>query len=141
MKHTLRILLLVALSLCGSFTNAQTVVVVGAQSSATALTIEQAANIFLGKTSQLPGVGNAVVLDQSESQAIRDIFYTKVAGKSAAQVKSNWSRLVFSGKATSPIELSGSAEVKKVLAANPNSIGYLEKSDVDDSVKVLLSVD
>ena len=62
-------------------------------------------------------------------------------GKSTAQVKAAWSRLVFSGKATPPKELASSAEVKKFVAANPDAIGYIEKSAVDSTVKVVFSAD
>lgn len=120
---------------------AQVAVVVGAQSAASALSTEQAASLFLGKSDQLPGMGAAVLLDQPESVAVRELFYTKVTGKSAAQVKAAWSRLVFSGKATLPKEVANSAAVKKAVAASPNTVGYIEKSAVDSSVKVLLSVD
>lgn len=120
---------------------AQVAVVVGAQSAASALSTEQAASLFLGKSDQLPGIGAAVLLDQPESVAVRELFYTKVTGKSAAQVKAAWSRLVFSGKATLPKEVANSAAVKKAVAASPNTVGYIEKSAVDSSVKVLLSVD
>jgi ABC-type phosphate transport system substrate-binding protein len=48
---------------------------------------------------------------------------------------------VFSGKATPPKELGSAAEVKKFVAANPDAIGYIEKSAVDGSVKVVLTVD
>ncbi|MBK6998789.1 MAG: hypothetical protein IPH35_02040 [Rhodoferax sp.] len=120
---------------------AQVAVVVGANSAATALTTEQAAGLFLGKSEQLPGVGVALLLDQPESAPVRETFYTKVTGKSAAQVKAAWSRLMFSGKATPPKEIANSAAVKKLVASNPNTVGYIEKSAVDSSVKVLLSVD
>ena len=89
----------------------------------------------------MPGVGVALLLDQPESAAVRELFYTKVTGKSAAQVKAVWSRLVFSGKATPPKEIANSATVKKMVAANPNTVGYIEKSAIDSSVKVILTVD
>jgi ABC-type phosphate transport system substrate-binding protein len=130
------------LCLAGSTASwAQVAVVVGSKSTATALNAEQAAALFLGKSDQLPGVGVALLLDQPEASPTRELFYTKVAGKSAAQVKAAWSRLVFSGKGTPPKELSGSAEVKKLVAGNLNAVGYIEKSAVDASVKVLLSED
>lgn len=58
-----------------------------------------------------------------------------------AQVKALWSRLVFSGKGQPPKELADSASVKKAVAADPKVVGYIEKSAVDGSVKVLFSVD
>lgn len=120
---------------------AQVAVVVGAKSAAAAMSADDVSALFLGKSDQLPGVGVALLLDQAESNAVRDTFYSKVTGKSAAQVKAAWSRLVFSGKATPPKEVANSAEVKKLVATNANAVGYIEKSAVDGSVKVLLSMD
>lgn len=135
-------------TLCGlalaalSFTaQAQVAVVVNPKSAAASMTADQVAGIFLGKSATLPSGATAAPADQAEGAAVRDQFYTKVAGKQSAQVKAAWSRLVFSGKATPPKELGNSAEVKKFVAANPDAIGYIEKSAVDGSVKVVLTVD
>lgn len=141
MKHLTKTLVFAMGTLLAQAGAAQVAVVVGANSAATALTTEQAAGLFLGKSEQLPGVGVALLLDQPESAPVREAFYSKVTGKSAAQVKAAWSRLVFSGKATPPKEIANSAAVKKMVASNPNTVGYIEKSAVDSSVKVLLSVD
>lgn len=141
MKKIKNILLLASGLLLGQASMAQVAIVVGAQSAATPLSTEHASALFLGKADQLPGAGAVTLLDQPESAAVREHFYTKVTGKSAAQVKAAWARLVFSGKAALPKELASSAEVKKALASNPKAVGYIEKSAVDSSVKVLLSVD
>lgn len=132
--------LALALGLSG-LAQAQVAVVVNAKNPAASMTAEQVAAIFLGKTNTLPSGATAVPVDQPEAAAVRELFYSKVAGKQSAQVKAAWSRLVFSGKATPPKELSSSAEVKKFVAANPDAIGYVEKSAVDGSVKVVLSAD
>lgn len=139
MKH--RLLVLLSLALGAASAQAQIAVVAGAKSPAAALSAQQASDLFLGKSGQLPGAGNAVLVDQPESAAIREQFYSKVTGKSAAQVKAAWSRLVFSGKAQPPKEEPSSAEVKKFVAGNPDAVGYIEKSAVDASVKTLLSID
>jgi ABC-type phosphate transport system substrate-binding protein len=112
---------------------AEVVVVVGAKSPAATLSKEQASDIFLGKAT------NLTPLDQPESSALRDDFYSKVTGKSAAQAKSYWAKLSFTGKGTPPKEAQNSADIKKQVAENPNLIGYIEKAAVDSSVKVLLS--
>jgi len=141
MKKLNQVALSVGMFFLIGHSQAQVAVVVGAKSGATAMTAAQVADLFLGKSDQMAGQGTALLLDHPEGDALRDQFYTKVTGKSAAQVKAAWSRLVFSGKATPPKELANSSEVKKIVASNPNSIGYIEKSAVDSSVKVLLSVD
>lgn len=112
---------------------ADVVVVVGSGSSAGSLNKDQIADIFLGKSTSLTPI------DQPESSPLRDEFYTKVTGKSAAQAKSYWSKMAFTGKGTPPKEVANSAEVKKTLAGNPGLVGYIEKSAVDGSVKTLLT--
>jgi ABC-type phosphate transport system substrate-binding protein len=119
---------------------ADVVVIVSARSGATALTEDQAADIFLGKNTSLPGGGQAVPVDQSEGSAVRDQFYSKVTGKTASQLKAYWSKQIFSGKGQAPKEAGDSAAVKALVASNPNIIGYIDKSTADATVKVLLTV-
>lgn len=137
----IRVLMLAALSFAALAAQAQVAVVVGAKSPTAAMTADQVAGIFLGKSNTMPGGAAAAAADLPESAPLREQFYSKVTGKSAAQVKAGWSRLVFSGKATPPKELASAAEVKSFVAGNPDAIGYIEKSAVDGSVKVVLSVD
>ena len=120
---------------------AQVAVIVSPKSPLATMTADQVSAIFLGKSNTLPSGGTASPADLPDSAGTRELFYTKVTGKSAAQVKAAWSRLVFSGKATPPKELATSADVKKFVAANPDAIGYIEKSAVDSSVKVIFSAD
>ena len=121
--------------------HAEAVVVVSSKSSASALTKDQASEIFLGKLPTLPGAGQAVLVDQAEGSAVRNEFYSKVTGKSQPQMKAYWAKLICSGKGQPPKEASDSAAVKKLLAENPNMVGYIDKSAVDGSVKVLLNVE
>jgi ABC-type phosphate transport system substrate-binding protein len=139
--NRIKVFALLVLSVAAGAAQAQVAVVVGAKSATAAMTADQVAGIFLGKSNQLPGGAAAAAADLPESAAVREQFYTKVTGKSSAQVKAGWSRLVFSGKATPPKELGSTADVKSFVAANPDAIGYIEKSAVDGSVKVVLNVD
>jgi ABC-type phosphate transport system substrate-binding protein len=141
MKTTFKFLLLTASFLFAHTGFAQIAIVAGIKSTATVITRDQASALFLGKSTQLPGAGIPVLIDQVESVDARQIFYTKVTEKTPAQVKAVWSRLVFSGKGSPPKEVANSAEVKKLVNANPDAVGYIEKSAVDSSVKVLLSID
>ena len=98
------------------------------------MTKDQVADVFLGKNQSFTPV------DQVESAAVRGDFYKQATGRDAAQVKAAWSRLVFSGKAQPPRELSDAAAVKKAVAADPKAVGYIDKAAVDGSVKVVLSL-
>jgi ABC-type phosphate transport system substrate-binding protein len=130
--------LLVLLPLCCALT-AQAEVVVVAGKNVEAMSKDQVSDIFLGKATSLPGGGTAMPVDQPDSSPLRDEFYSKVTGKSASQAKSLWSKLAFTGKGTPPKEAGSSAEVKKAVAGTPGAIGYIEKSAVDDTVKVVFS--
>jgi ABC-type phosphate transport system substrate-binding protein len=136
--HSLAMAGLLALSQAAS---AQVAVIVNPKSPVAAMTQEQVAAIFLGKSATLPSGATAVPADLPEGSATHELFYSKAAGKTSAQVKATWARLTFSGKATPPKELGSAADVKKHVAANPDAIGYIEKSAVDGSVKVVLTVD
>lgn len=126
-----------ALALMGSISGhayAEVVVVVGAKNPSTSLTADQVSQIFLGKsTTHTP-------IDLAESNTLRSEFYKKATGKDAAQVKAVWSKLVFTGKATMPKEVGSSADVKRILSTDPNAIGYIEKSALDNSVKAVLTI-
>ena len=112
---------------------AEVVVVVNKAAAESSMTKEQVAQFFLGKSSSMTPI------DQAESSPIRAEFYKKVADKDAAQAKALWSKLVFTGKATMPKEVADHAAVKAAVAANPKAIGYIDKSAVDGSVKVVYS--
>jgi hypothetical protein len=98
------------------------------------LTKDQVADIFLGRSLQLKPV------DLLESSLEREDFYKKVTGRDVAQVRAVWARLIFTGRGKLPKELPDAAAVKKAVAADPNLVGYIQKSDVDSSVKVVFSL-
>jgi len=129
-----------ALCLVAAEAVADVVAVVSAKSPVTTtLSKSQVVDIFLGKASRFPDGSQAVPIDQVEGSAARDEFYLKFSGKSPAQLKAHWSKIIFTGRGQPPREVSNSIEVKKFLNENPNAIGYIEQSAVDGSVKVLLS--
>jgi len=113
---------------------AEVVVVVNPNAAETSLTKEQVAQYFLGKIDTLAPI------DQPESAAIRTEFYQKVANKDLAQTRALWAKLVFTGKAMPPREVASNADVKKAVAANPKAIGYIDKSAVDATVKVICTI-
>ena len=132
MRILSRALVFAGFALASAAASADVVVIVSAKNPAASMTADEIAGIYLGKSNALKPVDN--------TGAVRNDFYTKVAGKDEAQVKAIWSKLVFTGKATPPKELASSADVVKAVGADPSSIGYVEKSAVDSSVKVVFEV-
>lgn len=118
--------------------NANVVVVVSAKSAVSTLSKEQVTDIFLGKTTRFPDGAPAVPIDQLEGSAARDEFYATFAGKSPAQLKAHWTKIIFTGRGQPPKSVLNSVEARKLIAANPQAISYIERSAVDGSVKVLV---
>ena len=136
MKKLLSAVLVAAVAPCAW---ADVVVVVSAKSDVATLTSEQVSQIFLAKSTSLPGGGAAVPIAQDAGSAARNEFYSKVTGKDAAQLKAYWSQLLFSGKAQQPAHVADSAAVKKAVNEKAGGIGYIDKGAVDGTVKVVLS--
>jgi ABC-type phosphate transport system substrate-binding protein len=127
----------IALTSSSSVAKADVVAVVSAKSLITSLSMSQVADIFSGKASRFPNGVLAFPIDQTEGATVRDQFYSKVAGKSAAQIKAYWSKIIFTGRGQPPPIASNSVDMKKRVSENPGAIGYIDRSLVDESVRVV----
>jgi ABC-type phosphate transport system substrate-binding protein len=78
-----------------------------------------------------------VPLDQAEGSATREEFYLKFTGKSPAQVKAFWSKVIFTGRGRPPRALANDAAVVRALRDNPGAIGYVERDAVDATARIL----
>jgi ABC-type phosphate transport system substrate-binding protein len=118
------------------FAQAEIAVVVH-PSNASALDSSAISRIFLGKLKSFDGGGQAVPINQESSMPATDEFNSKVLNKSGSQLKSYWSKLVFTGKGTPPKVVANDAEVISLISANPNLIGYIDATAVTGTVKVI----
>lgn len=116
---------------------AEVSVIVSTNNANAAIDENTLSRIFLGKTSSFPDGSQSIPVDQSEGAAARNSFNETVLGKNANQLKAYWSRLIFTGKGTPPTESGSDADVKALVANNPNLIGYIDSSAVDGTVKVV----
>lgn len=85
----------VALALCASLAQAETVVIVSAKSPVGSLSKDQVADLFVGSRSSAA----AALVDQAE---LKEDFYGKATGCNAAQISATWSKLLFTGKGNPP---------------------------------------
>ncbi len=141
MKNTHRALILNTILLLSIATahSEPIAVIVSANSPVSKLDKEQVANLFLGKSSSFPDGSAAMPIEQTDNTAAHEEFHKQVTEKSASQLKSYWSKMIFSGKGTAPKEVSSNAELLKLLASNPAMIGYIDKNAVDKTVKVIFA--
>lgn len=137
LSKTLGILLLLALS---PLSYAELVVVVHPQNSVQALSKDEVARIYLGKSKNFANGSAIETIDLHKDSGLREDFYRKVCGKSPSQIASYWSRLIFTGKGVPPRSLDTEAAAKEWIASHPNSMAYIDSANVDGSVKVVLRV-
>jgi ABC-type phosphate transport system substrate-binding protein len=116
------------------------VVIVSAKSAVTALQKQQVAAIFLAEAARFPGGADVAAVDQRLDSPVRNEFYSKVAGHSPEQMKAHWSKMIFTGRGQPPREAAGNVAVRRMVAANPALIGYIERSALNASVRAVLVV-
>lgn len=96
-------------------------------------------NLYLAKTRAFPNGSTAVPLNLRESTDVRSRFENEVVGRSEAQMKSYWSRLLFTGKAVPIRQVDSDKEMVEAVAADPSAIGYVSADSVNGAVKPLLN--
>jgi hypothetical protein len=136
MKFLKTKLCITILGLTSVFAQAEIAVVVH-PSNASAIDSSSISRIFLGKKKSFDGGGQAVPITQDPSSAATDEFNSKVLNKSGSQIKSYWSKLVFTGKGTPPNVVANDAAVISLLSAVPKLRGYVHAASVTGAVKVI----
>lgn len=118
---------------------AETVVIVNAGNPVNSLTPDQVEKLFLGKTSAFPGGASAIPIDPPKGPE-RDAFYLKTTGKQPSQLKACWSKQIFTGAGQPPKEAESAQELVSLVGKNPSLIGFVDKSQVNSSVKVVYTL-
>ncbi len=95
--------------------------------------------IFLGKEKTFEGNIRAIPIDQKIDTKVYEDFSRVILRRQPQQVRAYWAQRLFTGKGTPPRGGLKSSEVKKLVASNPSFIGYIDSSQLDDSVRVVYS--
>ena len=105
------------------------------------LSREEVRRIFMSEKSSWPGGKHITVLMFAPGQRERAIVLRDLFKMNEADYTKYFLQAAFTGRVQAPPkDLPSAAQVKARLAANPNAIGYLNKQDVDDSVRVVLKL-
>lgn len=116
---------------------AEILVVASAASPPLTLRPSQVGDLFMGKVMSLPDGRSAQLIDQPESARLRNEFYLTAANRSASQARAQWAKLYFTGRGTPPREAENDRQVKQLVNASPNALGYIDSSALDSSVRVI----
>ncbi len=113
------------------------VVVVSAESPVTEISPLHLADLYLGRTSRFPNGEPAEPIDLEPGSAIRDAFYKGYIGRSEAEIKAHWSKIIFTGRGRPPRDVDNGSEMKRLIADDRTKIGYLPRRLVDSTVRIV----
>ena len=116
---------------------ADDVVVIVNKGNANSVDSDFVRRIYTGALKGWPDGSPVLALDQSEGTEAREQFSNTVLRKNMANLKAIWSQNIFTGKGLPPRLASPDAEMKRIVAAEPRAIGYIWRSQLDDSVKAI----
>lgn len=137
-RRTALTVALVLFSLCFGSARAE-LVIIGHHGGPDTITPQQVKDIYLNRSSRLPDGQRAVAFQLPAGNSMREAFNQLITERNNAWLKSFWSRQVLTGKGHPPKEVSSASSMKSVVSSTLGSIGYLDSTLVDDSVKVLLT--
>jgi ABC-type phosphate transport system substrate-binding protein len=141
MMSVLRLLLaLTALPLAHAVPAQTLVVIVNPSIGVQHLSRREVLDIFMGRYRTFPSGASALPIDLDVNSSERRGFYLLLAHKEPADMGSYWARLTFSGKISPPFAVPDARMAIDIVANNPNAIAYVDRSAVDQRVRIALEI-
>lgn len=136
-----KLLAAIALALATGFTICaaadEVVVIVSTDNPVVQLSNHEIADIYLGRRARFPDGRLARPIDQKETKPVRAAFYEEIVGRTSAQIRAHWSRVIFTGRGRPPPEASDDLDMLSRVTGDPNAIGYIERRNIDESVRIV----
>ena len=127
------ILAALACVLATSPASADLYVVVNTANPVRAMSPQEVAALYLGRSHSFPSGEFALIFDHPRDSALRERFFRRVVGMSVNQANTYWSRLMFAGQEIPPQQLPNEQAVIDIVRRNPGAIGYLGSAPPRDS--------
>ena len=126
-KTAITLLLLSIVMLSAGTASAAVKIVVHGSNSVSSITKAKAADLFLKRVTRWDNGRAVTPVDLSDKNPTRGAFSKELLGKEVAWVKSYWQKMIFSGRATPPVELSTDTEVLEFVRNNADAVGYVSE--------------
>ena len=132
-------LLALALTFFSTQSKAEIAIITHLDSDIPSLSLEMVRAFYLGDLFTTNTGTPIVVVMQTNASPVRSLFDQQVLGIESEKLHSRWSGLVFSGKTSMPEFLNNDSEVVHRVLKQENTIGYIDKKNITDQVKLLYS--
>jgi len=127
----------VAILFAAAGAGAEPVVIVHPSCPAKSLDADDARRLLLGEElSWSNGDATQLIETRSEDPATT-AGYLAIARKTPSQIRSEWNRLVFSGRANPPLRFGSASEARDAVARFPGAFAVIDSSLADSSVRIV----
>ena len=130
-------MLVIALACVVSESNAGGGVVVIGNPNLTSLDALTLEKVYTGRIIEVNGVA-VTAINANSGSAVRNRFLQAFLNQDEDKYTAYWIVRRYIGKGAPPREISGSAAVINFVKSTPGAIGYIEETDVQPGVNVLL---
>ncbi len=120
-----------------AFADENPVVIVNQETPVDKIDQNQVTQIFLRQTQTWSNGKTIQPIDLKEGSSLKTDFYSKVTGRSPAQLRAYWARQSFTGMGIPPKEVSTTEEMNKMIENTPGAIGYINKTEIRKSNKII----
>lgn len=96
--------------------------------------------IYSGKTVRTQN-GTKIVPLEIKDKTVRATFYRQYLKKSLSQIKSYWSRLIFTGKGKPPRRVKDFDSLNELLKSHNHYISFVDSSSDTSGMKILYITD
>jgi ABC-type phosphate transport system substrate-binding protein len=140
MNKIFRIATALVLSAASHIASADIVIIAHPDIKADNVDTDSIRNLYLGERTSLPNGMPVEPINHVKGSPDRELFFTSVLSMNEKTHKRHWKRMQATRTTYQPKEVSSHTELLESIANTPGSIGYIDESLVDDSVKVLMKV-
>ena len=120
-----------------SMASAELVIIVNKDNPANNIPMSKLKQVYTGDLKLWDNSKKVVPVDLSEKDPMAIKFVTTVLGVDMDTKRAYWIKKVFSGAGTPPHVEKDEKSVVKFVATEAGAIGYVQKENVDNSVKVI----
>jgi ABC-type phosphate transport system substrate-binding protein len=136
MKNITAIMMFVLLSVSSAALAGDYILITDNSNPVTTISAKDVKNVYLGKKTVWSDGSHITVFTQTSS-SVNKAFMKEMARKTPQQYATYWKKSLFTGTGLPPKDFTSDESIKAAVAAKPGSIGYIQASALDDTVKQL----
>lgn len=140
MKHIIVTIITACLLVPGLVRGQDILVVANQKNPLQSLTKQQLTDLYMGRAHYFPSGGAVLKMDAAGDSELRALFYRALVGMSLPEINAYWARLMFSGRATPPMQMTSSKDIARLVSENPNALGYILKGDENAKIKTVFVI-